>query len=132
MSSSSRMEAVIDPSGPTVVGTVPPNANLMGPWADFVTVPVPDELKDKPLKADLVDDVWVISLDVDTVTAAAWSQLRLQRDSLLSASDWRVLPFSPLTQEQQQAWADYRSALRALPQLTQDPGNVTWPAVPSP
>jgi hypothetical protein len=66
------------------------------------------------------------------VTAAAWSQLRLQRDSLLSASDWRVLPFSPLTQEQQQAWADYRSALRALPQLTQDPGNVTWPAVPSP
>jgi hypothetical protein len=85
------------------------------------------------LRAVIVDDVVTLQEDPAKVaqrTQNQWTALRLQRDSLLSASDWRVLPFSPLTQEQQQAWADYRSALRALPQLTQDPSSVAWPEAP--
>ena len=126
------MEAVIDPSGPTVVGQVPPGASRNGgAWADFVTVPIPDELKDKPLKVALVDDAYVLSVDTDTVTSEAWSQLRTQRDTLLTASDWRVLPFAPLSPETQQAWVAYRQALRDLPNVTSDPLNPVWPEVPA-
>ena len=126
------MEAVIDPSGPTVVGTVPPHANLMGPWADFLTVPIPDGLEGKPLKAEIVDDVWVISLDVDTVTTQAWTALRAQRNSLLVASDYTQLQDAHLSAEKKSAWADYRQALRDLPENATDPTQVTWPVSPSP
>ena len=125
------MEAVIDPSGPTVVGTVPPHANLMGPWADFLTVPIPDGLEGRPLKAELVDDVWVISLDVDTVTTQAWTALRAQRNSLLVASDFTQLQDAHLSAEKKSAWADYRQALRDLPENATDPTQVTWPVSPS-
>ena len=124
------MEAVIDPSGPTVVGTVPPHANLMGPWTGFLTVPIPDGLEGKPLKAELVDDVWVISLDVDTVTTQAWTALRAQRNSLLVASDYTQLQDAHLSAEKKSAWADYRQALRDLPDTLTDPVQVTWPDFP--
>ena len=125
------MEAVIDPSGPTVVGTVPPHANLMGPWADFLTVPIPDGLENKPLKAELVDDVWVISLDVDTVTAAAWTALRTERNARLAQSDWVALADAHLSQDKKDAWFTYRQELRDLPENATDPTQVTWPVSPS-
>ena len=126
------MEAVIDPSGPTVVGTVPPHANLMGPWADFLTVPIPDGLEGKPLKAEIVDDVWVISLDVDTVTTQAWTALRTERNARLAACDWTQMPDSPLSQAARASWSDYRQSLRDLPENATDPTQVTWPVSPSP
>jgi hypothetical protein len=67
---------------------------------------------------------------VSQKTEAAWSQLRNQRDSLLTSSDWRVLPFAPLTPETQQAWVTYRQALRDLPGVTEDPQSVSWPSPP--
>ena len=126
------MEAVIDPSGPTVVGTVPPHANLMGPWTGFLTVPIPDGLEGKPLKAELVDDVWVISLDVDTVTTQAWTALRTERNARLAACDWTQMPDSPLSQAARASWSDYRQSLRDLPENATDPTQVTWPVSPSP
>ena len=125
------MEAVIDPSGPTVVGTVPPHANLMGPWTDFLTVPIPDGLEGRPLKAELVDDVWVISLDVDTVTAAAWTALRTERNARLAQSDWVALADAHLSQDKKDAWFTYRQELRDLPENATDPTQVTWPVSPS-
>jgi len=133
MSSSSIMEAVVDPSGPTVVGQVPPGAcRHGGAWADFVTVPIPDGLEGKPLKVSLVDDAYVLSLDVDTVSAEAWTSLRAQRNQLLAASDWTQGNDSPLSTESKSAWVTYRQALRDLPNVTTDPSNVEWPSVPSP
>ena len=127
------MEAVIDPAGPTIVGQVPPGAcRDGGAWADFVTVPIPDGLEGKPLKAELVDDVWVISLDVDTVTAAAWTALRTERNARLAASDYTQLQDAHLSAEKKSAWADYRQALRDLPENATDPTQVTWPVSPSP
>ena len=131
------MEAVIDPEGPTIVGQVSPGASRHGgAWADFLTVPIPDGLADKPLKAELIDDVWVISLDVDTVTAQAWTALRTERNRLLQQSDWTQLQDAHLSAEKKSAWADYRQALRDLPDevtLTspQDLDAVTWPTPPS-
>ena len=127
------MQAVVDPSGPSVVGTVPSPSNLTGPWADFVFVPVPDGLEGKPLKAELVDDVWVISLDVDTVTAAAWTNLRSKRNLLLQQSDWVALADAHLSQDKKDAWFTYRQALRDLPDTLTSPQDldaVTWPDFP--
>jgi hypothetical protein len=122
------MEAVIDPAGPTIVGYVPPNASRHGgPWADFVTVPVPDGLEGKLLKVSLVDDVYVLTLDVDTVTAEAWTTLRAERNRRLAACDWTQLADAHMTQDRKDAWATYRQALRDLPGIVTDPTQVEWP-----
>jgi hypothetical protein len=52
--------------------------------------------------------------------------LRLERDALLAASDWVMLPDAPLTDTQRAAWREYRQALRDLP-ATPDAG---WPTPP--
>ena len=41
--------------------------------------------------------------------------MRWHRDAFLAASDWTQMPDSPLTDEQRQAWATYRQALRDFP-----------------
>ena len=137
MSSSSRMEAVIDPAGPTIVGQVPPGAcRDGGAWADFVTVPIPDGLEGKPLKVALVDDAYVLSLDVDTVTAEAWTQLRAERNRRLAATDWVALSDAHLSQDRKDAWFAYRQELRDLPDslvITSpaDLVSVAWPLDPT-
>jgi hypothetical protein len=57
----------------------------------------------------------------------AWAALRTQRNTLISATDWRVLPDQPVSQP----WLDYRQALRDLPANTTDPANPTWPTMPA-
>ena len=53
--------------------------------------------------------------------------LRMERDQLLSQSDWRDLPSYPGSN--QEAWRTYRQQLRDLPSTT-DPSNPTWPTAP--
>ena len=101
-----------------------------------VHLPVPEGLSWDVVKGQKDPETGEITLQEDPAkvqakTQAQWSQLRSQRDTLLTASDWRVLPFAPLTPEAQQAWVTYRQALRDLPGLTEDPTQVTWPQVPS-
>ena len=57
-------------------------------------------------------------------------QVRAQRNSLLSLSDWTQLADAPLTTEQKQAWAEYRQALRDVPEQAGFPENVVWPSAP--
>lgn len=45
-------------------------------------------------------------------------ELRTERNARLAASDWTQLPDSPLTDEQKQAWSEYRQALRDM--MSQD------------
>ena len=59
-------------------------------------------------------------------TNREWSAIRTQRNALISATDWRVLPDQPVSQP----WLDYRQALRDLPANTDDPSNPTWPTKP--
>jgi len=131
------MQAVVNPSGPSVVGTVPSPSNLTGPWAEFLTVPIPAGLEGKPLTVSLVDGAYVISLDVDTVTAAAWTQLRAERNARLAASDWTALSDAHLSQDKKDAWFAYRQALRDLPDevtITSpaDLVSVEWPQINTP
>lgn len=57
-------------------------------------------------------------------------QVRAQRNSLLTLCDWTQLSDAPLTTEQKQEWAEYRQALRDIPEQTGFPDAVVWPSAP--
>jgi len=102
-----------------------------GDWGTMNHVPVPENMDWTTVSwngSEIVQD----PAKVQAKTDAQWTALRSQRDTLLTQSDWRVLPFAPLSPEAQQAWVTYRQALRDLPGGTSDPTQVTWPIVPSP
>jgi len=68
---------------------------------------------------------------VEAKTAQAWRELRLKRNQLLEASDWTQLQDAHLSAEKKSAWADYRQALRDLPDEVTDPTQVDWPLDPT-
>jgi hypothetical protein len=57
----------------------------------------------------------------------AWEQTRLNRDTLLSKSDWTQLADS---KADKLAWAAYRQNLRDIPQNFDTPESVVWPSKP--
>lgn len=69
-----------------------------------------------------------IEIDEQQKVFDAWQKLRNQRNVVLAACDWTVLPDSPTSTA---AWKVYRQALRDLPANTTDPFNVDWPTPPS-
>jgi len=60
----------------------------------------------------------------------SWDDIRAERDSLLSASDWTMVSDTPLSDAEVDAWADYRQALRDIPQDFDSPDDVVWPEAP--
>lgn len=56
-----------------------------------------------------------------------WERLRARRDQLLAASDFRMVVDAPWDTE---PWAQYRQALRDLPDNTTDPRLAVWPVAP--
>lgn len=56
--------------------------------------------------------------------------IRQYRNDLLTRCDWTQLPDAPLTDTERSAWADYRQALRDLPQVYATPDLVIWPEKP--
>jgi hypothetical protein len=57
-----------------------------------------------------------------------WERIRLWRDKLLAASDFRMIEDAPWDKT---AWANYRQALRDLPSTVTDPSNIVFPQPPS-
>ena len=56
-------------------------------------------------------------------------QIKIERNSRLSRSDWTQLPDVTLTNEQKAAWAAYRQQLRDFPAIC-NPANPVWPTPP--
>ncbi len=54
---------------------------------------------------------------------------RRKRDALLAHSDWTQM--SDIEEGKRTAWAQYRQALRDLPQQENFPTRIVWPKVPS-
>ena len=59
--------------------------------------------------------------------AAQAVEIRTNRNELLSASDWTQVADAPVDQV---VWAEYRQALRDIPQQSGFPSDVTWPETP--
>lgn len=76
--------------------------------------------------------VWSVSPasqdEITQRTDQAWSDLRKNRNDLLSASDWTQLADSPVDKV---AWANYRKSLRDLPGNTSNPFSPVWPVPPT-
>ena len=81
--------------------------------ADFPDAPTPDRPTYNPEERAIEQEA---------------DEVRTQRDTLLVESDWTVLPDAPVADEQ--AWKDYRQALRDVPQLTGFPTDINWPTKP--
>ena len=80
--------------------------------ADFPNAPTPEKPDYNPDERALEQEA---------------KEARTQRDALLVESDWTVLPDAPVDQ---QAWAEYRQALRDVPQQNGFPTDINWPTKP--
>lgn len=74
---------------------------------------------------DYAQKQWVLDAD------KAWQQVRAKRDSLLAATDWRVIKAQESGQPLDAAWQAYRQALRDIT-LQPDPAQIVWPDPPQP
>jgi hypothetical protein len=122
--------ARVDPE--TLEVTLKYNTNGGDRWAEGdleCTIPF-DVLADQ---AVLVDGTVTLVSDpakVQAKTAQAWTALRAKRNQLLAACDWTQLQDAHLSAEKKSAWANYRQALRDLPEEVQDLDAVEWPVSP--
>lgn len=64
----------------------------------------------------------------DLDSAAAWEQVKFERNGRLERSDWTQLPDVPIATRE--AWAAYRQALRDITQQS-NPLQIEWPNPPS-
>jgi len=69
----------------------------------------------------------LVKVDSSKLNALKAEQVRKERDRLLADSDWTQVPDAPVDST---AWADYRQALRDVPQQAGFPNDVTWPEQP--
>ena len=93
-----------------------------------IRIPVPEGVDYTATKAVKADDGTItIVLNQEIITERQWAALREQRNQMLAKCDWTQLTDSHLSAEKKEAWADYRQALRDLPDEVTDPTQVEWP-----
>ena len=71
----------------------------------------------------------LIKVDPAKLAEKREAEIRAQRNTLLTASDWTQVADAPVDQA---AWATYRQALRDVPQQPGFPHDVVWPTSPTP
>lgn len=76
-----------------------------------------------------LSEAWQGEVTVEEVPETA-DEIRARRDRLLAATDWAVLPDSPLDAQSLEAVKTYRQALRDVPQQEHFPCAITWPQMP--
>lgn len=102
---------------------------------------------EKPIMETILSDVsmpYITEADYQLALSEAWQgevtveevpetadEIRARRDRLLAATDWAVLPDSPLDAQSLDAVKTYRQALRDVPQQDGFPGTITWPEMPA-
>lgn len=67
---------------------------------------------------------------VEHESTATWDSVRKRRNRLLARCDWTQLSDVDMPKEKQQAWNEYRSALRNITEQGEDPSKVVWPEQP--
>lgn len=58
-------------------------------------------------------------------------KVRIERNELLSSTDWIVVKHVDLGQSVPQEWSEYRQALRDITEQAEFPDNVDWPTEPT-
>lgn len=111
-----------------------PSESLLAEWGVYpctvVDRPVYDTLvqyveQDSP---QLVNGIWAIAwLVKQRPLSDAENNVRNHRNDLLQSCDWTQLADASVDSL---AWANYRQALRDIPQQAEFPYNVVWPTKP--
>ena len=83
-----------------------------------------------PLTSDEIKDLETRKAAAPSETDIKWLQVRNERNSLLSETDWVVTKASETGVAVSDDWKTYRQALRDVPSQS-DPDNITWPTKPS-
>ncbi len=95
-------------------------------------VECPEDVDPSVAKCEIEEDEVVVSEDSAKVAAKqeiAWANLRAERDSRLQATDKYMLSDYPISPSDKLLVEEYRSALRDLPEETEDPSEPTWPVL---
>ncbi|ELY2854172.1 tail fiber assembly protein [Cronobacter dublinensis] len=69
----------------------------------------------------------MIKVNHARLAAIKSSEVRAERDMLIAASDWRMMPDAPGDKE---VWKAYRDELRAITEQKGFPFEVIWPIQP--
>ncbi|WP_281559423.1 tail fiber assembly protein [Thalassomonas sp. RHCl1] len=77
-----------------------------------------------------MDNITLPTPTTEEIQLMAWTQIRTKRDALMAATDWTQISDSPLSAEKKAEFAQYRQALRDLPQSTANPDDIAWPLKP--
>ena len=102
-----------------IIGTLPDNAEVPTDAMEEIT-----EEEHAELMQSYND--WRDAFEANQLELYA-EQMRKERNKLLSDSDWTQVSDAPVDH---QAWADYRQALRDVPQQDGFPSEVEWPTPP--
>lgn len=78
----------------------------------------------------LESGAWKVYSQKDPPVDVVMRAIRQERDLLLTQSDWTQAIDVELTVLKKKAWADYRRALRRVPQQFPTGRNVVWPTKP--
>jgi hypothetical protein len=77
---------------------------------------------------------WVVydlsEVEIESRTHQQANQVRIQRDLLLAATDWRVIKATETNTPESPEWIQYREDLRNIPQQEGFPWYVNWPVQP--
>lgn len=108
-------------------------------WEDLWTLGLPADavltsdgaaLTVTPKPPKLVAKLLVAAMASPPPEGDRMAYLRHVRDLLMGCTDWTQAVDSPLSEEQREAWAAYRQALRNLPQAYSGDGPIPWPVAP--
>ena len=87
---------------------------------------------EKPMMETVLSDVsmpYATEADYQLALSEAW-QGEVTVEEVADATDWAVLPDSPLDAQSLEAVKTYRQALRDVPQQERFPSAITWPQMP--
>ena len=129
-----------------------PNISFQRPWASDEVVSrgyafFQDAASPEPGRYEVVEDSSPVQVDDDlwekgwSLRAMSESEIastdeyqadisRLQRNAKLTRSDWTQSNDSPLSENDKNAWAQYRSELRNVPEQSGFPWDINWPTEP--
>lgn len=93
----------------------------------IMVLPVSQSLK-KRIEENF--DAWMKKAKQDDYNAVA-AEVRVEREKLLTATDYILLADYPISAEERQAWQAYRQALRDITDQAGFPYDVTFPEKPN-
>ena len=106
---------------PRILQKIRPNCSYYVDGNTYEGVVWQDETTQKPSIKE-IEDAWQI-----LKKEFLWEGIRLKRNSLLQETDYTQVEDFKGNKE---VWANYRAALRNVPQLFGDPDSVIWPTKP--